>query len=1004
MIPFLGGWRNILMTDSSYIFCFFLGVSQYSQSLVSCDRMLKFFDLDELDNYVDKTGQSGDLVITVEGVSAAWVLEQHLKSAKTEPILSANLLESALGLKTAKDTKKTDKTGSKYEKIAQSSDSDASPVTGQEENKSIDIEAGISQPVVPINRSIYTLRNISFQVKRGQLVAVVGSVGAGKSSLLSALLGEMLLNSGKVSVTGSIAFCDQRPWILNDTVENNVLFGKDYDEDRFDVALYAANLEDDIAILPGGVNTQIGERGINLSGGQKARVALARAVYADADIYLLDDPLSAVDAHVGQFLFHECICNTLRDKTRILVTHQIHNLPHCDLVVIMEAGEIKAAGSYEELQRSGLDLSLYIKASAADAESATEEETSDTGSEKKQLKDAEGSEASEKRAAYSNKIDRSELDAALSKQKSLRPVWINEAQFALARMKSERRKADTRSTTIIAKEEQATGDVKTDVYLYYVKCGGLLLFTSMVFFILIGQLFTILGSYWLQYWGTVSIRRQMHNNPLTSSDNIYYLNIFAAIAMLSLLSYMLRSIMLANHRLGTSVIMHEGLLSTTLGAPVAFFDTTPVGRILNRFSSDLQTIDEEISQSLSQISNSLASVVGAVGAIAGATKGTFLVLIIPLFYFYNSIQKYYRHANTTVARLESISRSPIYADFSQALNGVNSIRAYNDQQRFINKLEKALDHNSIANITQQLSGNWLAIRLDFMGAIVSLFIALIAVASLSVNFIPAGFLAVGLTYSFQLTTYLKFLVRMVASGEAQMNSVERIRYYMDNINQEGLGTELEASQIPADWPKAGVLEAKNVQLRYRDGPLVLKGIDFDVKTCEKIGIAGRTGSGKSSLMVALFRIQELAGGRIFIDSIDTSTIPLSLLRQKLGIIPQDPVMFSASVRFNLDPFNKHTDEEVWSVLEACGMKEHVLSLPKKLEEDVAEGGDNFSAGQRQLICIARAILRKPRILVLDEVSGPCSPIYLYVAPGVPYTAHLTRVLCCVLMILGDRVD
>lgn len=511
------------------------------------------------------------------------------------------------------------------------------------------------------------------------------------------------------------------------------------------------------------------------------------------------------------------------------------------------------------------------------------------------------------------------------------------------------RRADTRATTLNSKEERSKGDVTTEIYLYYIKSGGVVLFTSLCLFIACNQAATILSSYWLSYWGDESVNKEENGHSMSTARNVYFLNVFAILNCIGLAFYLVRSIALADHRLHSSVELHRGLLKATLFAPISFFDVTPTGRILNRFSSDLQTVDEEISQSVSQGLNSIASVIAAVGAIAGATKGTFLILLVPIAFFYNSIQKYFKATNTSIARLESISRSPIYADFSQALNGMCTIRAYNDEARFIQGLESCVDGNSIANVTQQIASQWLAIRLDLIGALISFFIAVVAAAS--PGFIPPGFLALALTYSFQLTTYLKFLVRMLAQLEAQLNSVERVKYYMDNIEEEGAqmkDRQLPLTDIPAEWPAKGVISGKDLELRYRDGPLVLKGLSFDVKSAEKVGVAGRTGSGKSSLMVGLFRIQELAAGSITIDDIDISRVPLSLLRSKLGIIPQEPIMFSASVRFNLDPFDKHSDLEIWQVLESINMKEHVLSLPDKLLEEVAEGGDNFSAGQRQV--------------------------------------------------------
>jgi ABC-type multidrug transport system fused ATPase/permease subunit len=488
------------------------------------------------------------------------------------------------------------------------------------------------------------------------------------------------------------------------------------------------------------------------------------------------------------------------------------------------------------------------------------------------------------------------------------------AHRAQAAEQAKTRRQDARSTTLTTKEERQQGEVTTDIYLYYIRAGGAGMFTMMCMFIVLAQASQILSSFWLSFWGESSVNHEEDGNPLSTSRNIWFLNVFAALSCLNLIFYISRSVALADHRMGASVDLHRGLLKATLFAPIAFFDVTPTGRILNRFSSDLQTVDEEISQSVSQGLNSIASVLSAVGAIAGATKGTFLILLLPIAVFYQMIQKFFKATNTSVARLESISRSPIYADFSQALNGMTTIRAYNDAPRFIEGLERCVDANSVANVTQQLAGQWLAIRLDLIGALISFFMAVLAAAA--PGFIPPGFLALGLTYSFQLTTYLKFLVRMMAQLEAQLNSVERVKFYMDNIEREGASkqaSELAIAEIPEAWPARGEIVCKDVELRYRDGPLVLKGLSFNVAGAEKIGVAGRTGSGKSSLMIGLFRIQELAAGSITIDDIDIATIPLTLLRSKLGIIPQDPVMFSASVRFNLDPFDKHTDAEIWQV-------------------------------------------------------------------------------------------
>lgn len=555
-------------------------------------------------------------------------------------------------------------------------------------------------------------------------------------------------------------------------------------------------------------HTLLGERGINLSGGQKARVALARAIYRDADVYLLDDPLSAVDAHVGQHIFHECILGALAGKTRVLVTHQVHLLHLCDLIVVLDHGSVKAFGTYNELRTSGVDISAFVT-------HASEEEMADmnklsltaephvtsldvippmTSVVNAVVVDLSGRRITSEDSVSSTlglDIDGEEHkdDAAkVEKPKNMDYVALEMEEVSLtetsdppspapavstsvgdyalndgAKKLAGERKVDGRSgTKITTVEEKNDGDVKWRTYSYYIAAGGWGKFAGVVFFLIMGQLLGIISSFWLAHWGEVNTRESLKGKPLTSDQNTVYLNFFALYSMMGVVGLTLRALVLAQHRLGTSSKLHKNLLDSTLGAPVAFFDVTPIGRILNRFSSDMVVIDEELSQTISQLTNSLFSCIGAVGAIAGATKGTFLALCVPLIFLYERIQRYFRKSNTAIARNQSVSLSPIYADFSQALTGLSSIRAYGESTRFINALENRVDYNTIASVMGQLAAQWLAIRLDFIGSMISFFIAVVAVSTN--GFLPASFLALGLTYSFQMTTYLKFAVRTISSA------------------------------------------------------------------------------------------------------------------------------------------------------------------------------------------------------------------------------------------------
>ena len=487
---------------------------------------------------------------------------------------------------------------------------------------------------------------------------------------------------------------------------------------------------------------------------------------------------------------------------------------------------------------------------------------------------------------------------------------------------------------------------------------------------------------------------------MTKNRNFFWFHGYCGMQMASIACLFVSRMCLNYHRTSASRLIHEKLLQTVLFLPVSFFDVTPVGRIINRFSQDIATIDEDLVQSVSQFIGMGGGVLGSIGAIAGSTQGAFLVLLVPLGLFYSRFQEYFRKSNTAIARIEATSRSPIYADFSQTLSGTSTIRAYGEQMRYVAQLEAYANRNTVPGVLQQLAGQWLAIRLDFLGASIMFFMGALTIALQNSNFVPAGYLALGLSYAIQLTALLKMAVRVLATVESQFNSVERVRFYTELTNvEEGGRTRSDSSAAvvttvdekvskaedsdvemqaiiaplsaapPASWPQQGRVRFEGVDMRYRDGPLVLKNVTFDVNSKEKIGIAGRTGCGKSSLMVALFRIEPLSAGRIFIDDIDISTVPLQTLRSKLVLIPQDAVMFSSTVRFNLDPFDLYSDQEVWDVLRDVNMLDHVMSLPNKLQELVAEGGDNFSAGQRQLVCIARAILRKPAVLVMDEATA-----------------------------------
>ena len=918
------------------------GMQQYMTTKVGTQRIMEFLSTDELTPCIEDE-KNDDVAIRMVNLTMSWL--------NTDSRVAAEKARSDT-------TNAGDNVSSQSRTKTQTHGTDGI--------KNTDSEAGL------IDRNIYTLSNLNCEIKTGSLVAVVGAVGSGKSSFLSTLLGEMEKTSGSLYMTSdrSYGFCDQKPWIVNANVRDNILFGKEYDELKFNAAIYAACMTDDIKNFKDGIMTEIGERGINVSGGQKARIALARAVFNDADIYLLDDPLSAVDAHVGSHLFEKCIQEALGGKTRILVTHHVNVLPQCDHVIILENGSIKVQGTYAEILSSGVDVRQYFPPSE------DKEEKEDGEGDRGRTRTMSDRHSHRGRTMSSDGGDDEDLPGG---------------------------------DALITKEEKREGSVQFSTYMSVINRGGFWLFAGVIAAQAVAQTLNIFSNFWLASWGQKSTNEHDAGGEMSEHTNFYFLHVFATMLMSSVACLVFGRVLLVTHRTYAGIAFHELLLNSVLSSPIGFFDVTPIGRIINRFSQDMATIDEELSQTMSQAIGTGGYCIGAIGGIIGATKGTFLVVVVPLVYLYYNLQKYYRTTNTAIARIESITRSPIYADFSQVLAGTATVRAYKIEQAYILDLEKNSDINTVPGVYQMVSGQWLAIRLDFIGAFVTFFLGALAVASESNGFIPAGFLGLGLSYAITLTNMLKMTVRVSATTEAQMNAVERFDFYIRNLVPEGhpsykadklvsksvpativeaaieiemdedgqpMATAMPTSPLnsppgspisspmkseedlemvnvamtvpPPDWPSVGKIEFRGVSMRYRSGPLVLKRVKFTIEGRQKIGFCGRTGCGKSSLMVALFRVEELSAGEIYIDGVDISTVSLDELRSKLCIIPQDPVMFSSSLRFNLDPFNLVSDNELWDVLREVDMFTFVSSLPNKLNEMVSEGGENFSAGQRQV--------------------------------------------------------
>ncbi|EDV32093.2 uncharacterized protein Dana_GF14209, isoform P [Drosophila ananassae] len=812
-----------------------------------------------------------------------------------------------------------------------------------------------------------TLRNINIEVRKSSLVALVGTVGSGKSSVVQAFLGEMEKLAGVVNTVGKLAYVPQQAWIQNATVRDNILFGQTYDRKRYNKVIDACALRADIDILSAGDQTEIGEKGINLSGGQKQRISLARAVYSDADLYLLDDPLSAVDAHVGKHIFEEVIGpkGMLARKSRVLVTHGVTFLPQVDSIYVMKAGEISESGTFDQLVKNKGAFADFIIQHLQDGNEEEEElnqikrQISSTADDPELIGSVEKAIKLARTESLSDSISVTSADSLMGRGNSLRRrAKRQDSHDSVASAASLKKKQEVEGK-LIETEKSQTGGVDFAVYKHYIKSVGIFLSVATLVLNFVFQAFQIGSNLWLTKWAN----DQRVENDTSLRD--MYLGVYGAFGFGQVVSKYLSGLSLAIGGLHCSMDVFTKLLSRGLKWPMELFDTTPIGRILSRYSKDIDTVDGVLPLITVQLLNTCFGVLATIVVISLSTP-IFLAVIVPIAILYYFAQRFYVATSRQLMRLESVSRSPIYSHFGETVTGASTIRAYNVGDRFIEESDAKVDKNQVCKYPSVIANRWLAIRLEMVGNLIILFASLFAVLGGQTN---PGLVGLSVSYALQVTQTLNWLVRMTSDIETNIVSVERIKEYGET--KQEAPWELEADKNkPKNWPEEGRVEFQNFQVRYREGlDLVLRGVSFNIKGGEKVGIVGRTGAGKSSLTLALFRIIESAGGRIAIDGVDIATMGLHMLRSRLTIIPQDPVLFSGSLRMNLDPFEVNTDDEIWKALELSHLKLFVKSLAAGLNHEIAEGGENLSVGQRQLVCLARALLRKTKVLVLDEATA-----------------------------------
>ncbi|XP_064537333.1 multidrug resistance-associated protein 1 isoform X2 [Drosophila montana] len=808
-----------------------------------------------------------------------------------------------------------------------------------------------------------TLKNINMQVPKNNLVAIVGTVGSGKSSVIQALLGEMEKISGTVNTVGKMAYVPQQAWIQNATVRDNILFGKPYDRKRYNKVIDACALRTDIEILSAGDLTEIGEKGINLSGGQKQRISLARAVYHDADLYLLDDPLSAVDAHVGKHIFEEVIGpkGMLAKKTRVLVTHGITFLPQTDKIYVMKMGEISENGTYAELLKNRGAFADFLMQHLQEGE----EEEEELNQIKRQLSQTDPALVAPfekaillaRTESLSDSISVTSADSLMGG--SLRRRAKRQNSYDSNASAASLKKKQEVEGKLIETEKSQTGGVDFAVYKHYIKSVGIFLSIATLVLNFVFQAFQIGSNLWLTQWS--NDKAVEHDTGLRNM----YLGVYGAFGFGQGIASFFADLGIQLGGLHAAQVLHSLLLLRMLRVPMWFYDTTPVGRIMSRFSKDIETVDQKIVEVMTDCLWCAFEVLATIVVISISTP-IFLAVIVPIAFIYYFAQRFYVATSRQLMRLESVSRSPIYSHFGETVTGASTIRAYTVQDRFIDESDNKVDKNQVCKYPSLIANRWLAVRLEMVGNLIILFASLFAVLGGQTN---PGLVGLSVSYALQVTQTLNWLVRMSSDIETNIVSVERIKEYGET-KQEAAWELDEDKKKPKNWPEDGRVEFKDFQVRYREGlELVLRGVSFNINGGEKVGIVGRTGAGKSSLTLALFRIIESAGGKILIDGIDIATMGLHMLRSRLTIIPQDPVLFSGSLRSNLDPFEVKTDDELWKALELSHLKAFAKSLTAGLNHEISEGGENLSVGQRQLVCLARALLRKTKVLVLDEATA-----------------------------------
>lgn len=787
------------------------------------------------------------------------------------------------------------------------------------------------------------LDDINVLIEKGKLVGVCGPVGSGKTTLLSAICGNVNVLRGQLNVWGSIALVPQHAWIFNNTIKENILFGLPFEEEKYKRIVNACCLEPDFSLMSDGDETQIGERGVNLSGGQKHRISLARAMYSDRDIYLLDDILSAVDVKVAKYIFRNCIQNTLRGKTIIMVTHAVQYLEYCDYILLMKDGGIIEEGEPRDLLSKGGEYAEMVLTAKDDQQHA------------------EG-------------------------QTKQRDVFRKQDTF----------NEEVSGSGLLIKEEvdQHSSITFKTMWYFCKKCNQ---WIAALFFltIILVDVALVFNSVWLQVWidagsgaynssenaeyttntsnlinwanATTAMKNKQKDSNITLNPDLHmYLIIYAVSTLLIFLFGLLKAFAVGRFMLTGATALHERMFQKVIRSPMSFFDKTPIGRIINRFSKDMDEIDAQIPCQIDFVLQTIVLICMQL-LLIGVLYPWYilgLLLILGAFAIFDSV---FSSGVKEIKRIENLLRPPLLIHMSTTVQGLDIIKTYDKQTAFSEKFRHIIDKHIAGCLLFELSSKWLAFRADMIGWFAVTATAFMLVAARGTSTTAAAGLA--MVQIFRICIVLYVIMRFKSELGARLISIERVLDYCKTLVEEE-PIVLPENRPPPEWPNKGHIIFKDVKLRYQpELPLTLNGLSFDISSGQKVGIIGRTGAGKSSIIGAILRLAEICGGTITIDGIDISKISLNDLRSPIAVIPQEPVVFTGKIRWNLDPFDQFSDDELWDALDKIHLKKKISKEPHKLDTVINADSATFSLGEKQLLCLARTLLKKSKILLLDEATA-----------------------------------